>query len=362
MSQAMPTAPQPSTKDPLGDPALRRSLEDFVRRRVPSSDVDDVVQTVLCDALAAPSASRPTDPTELRRWLLGIARHKVVDLHRRAHREPPAELPDIEAGPPPIEERGLARWAEEQAGSEHDAQKTLAWMAREGEGEKLEAIAAEEKVPAARVRQRVSRMRRWMKERWAAELAAVAMLTVLALAAWWLFREERQGPDAPPTIAPEPPTPLDRARTLRADALKACDRGEWRPCLDGLDQARGLDPDGEQAPAVGAARTRAEDALRSAPPISTAQPIPAPTAPSTAGPKDEGVKKPSPVKGFDGKDGKSSPFDEPSDAPLQKLAPPTGKPSGGTLGTPGGSGTGSGAKTKGSASKAMKKVLESDRY
>src|SRR5580700_11017185 len=177
MSPAMSGEPLTPATDTLGDPALRRSLADFVRRRVPASDVDDVVQTVLCDALAAPG--RPADPAELRRWLLGIARHKVVDFHRRAHREPPTELPEIEASPAPIEARELVKWAEKEAGSSRDAQRTLAWMAREGEGEKLEAIAAEEQLPPARVRQRVSRMRRWMKERWAAELAAVAMLAAL---------------------------------------------------------------------------------------------------------------------------------------------------------------------------------------
>jgi DNA-directed RNA polymerase specialized sigma24 family protein len=182
MSQAMSSEPSPAANKALGDPALHRSLQDFVRRRVPASDVEDVVQTVLCDALANPG--RPVDPTELRRWVLGIARHKVVDLHRRAHRELPAELPEIEDHPAPMEARALAGWAERQAGAARDAQKTLDWMAREGEGEKLEAIAAEEQVPAARVRQRVSRMRRWMKERWAAELAAVAMLSALAIAAW----------------------------------------------------------------------------------------------------------------------------------------------------------------------------------
>src|SRR4029079_5354135 len=95
-------------------------------------------------------------------------RDRVSLRPTRAHREPRAELPEIEASPAPIEARELARWAEEQAGSTRDAKQTLAWMAREGEGEKLESIAAEEAVPAARVRQRVSRMRRWMKERWAA--------------------------------------------------------------------------------------------------------------------------------------------------------------------------------------------------
>ena len=138
--------PTPPT-NALADPAVRRAIEDFVRRRVPGVDVDDVVQTVLCDALAA--KGRPEDPAELRRWLVGIARHKVADHHRRSAREAASELPELPAPPPPIEERGMARWAEEQAASTRDAKQTLSWMAREGEGEKLESIADEEAVPAA---------------------------------------------------------------------------------------------------------------------------------------------------------------------------------------------------------------------
>src|SRR5690349_15785644 len=99
MSASMSARETPPEKSPspLADPALRRLLEDFVRRRVPATDVDDVVQTVLCDALAA--QGRPTDEEELRKWLLGVARHKVADHHRRAVREPASELPEIEAGP-----------------------------------------------------------------------------------------------------------------------------------------------------------------------------------------------------------------------------------------------------------------------
>jgi DNA-directed RNA polymerase specialized sigma24 family protein len=264
MSATMSTEP-PAMKTLLGDPALRRALSDFVRRRVPPSDVDDVVQTVLVDALAATNA--PADPRELTRWMLGVARHKVADLHRRAHREPPAELPDLEAAPAPIEEIEMARWAEEQAGSSRDARQTLAWMAREGEGEKLEAIATDEQVPAARVRQRVSRMRRWMKERWLAELAAVAALGVVAVVAWWVLTRA-DGPVAHPVpapsapILPEPPDSIDRARSLRADALEKCKREDWAGCLEGLDQARGLDPVGDQAPEIGAARSQASDGLK----------------------------------------------------------------------------------------------------
>ncbi|WP_437282363.1 sigma factor [Sorangium sp. So ce375] len=266
----MTTEDRTPATNPLAEPGLRRALEDFVRRRVPSGEVDDVVQTVLCDALAAPG--RPADPTELRRWLLGIARHKVADHHRRSAREAATELPDLPVGPPPVEARELARWAEEQASASRDARQTLSWMAREGEGEKLESIAAEEQVPAARVRQRVSRMRRWMRERWMAELAAVAALAILAILVARLLRSTSDTPEmaplpeplpsAPPVAPPSPLDALDRARRLRAEALRACDEAAFRRCLDQLDEADRLDPAGSGAPEVAAARERAIDALR----------------------------------------------------------------------------------------------------
>ncbi|WP_433936673.1 RNA polymerase sigma factor [Sorangium cellulosum] len=282
MSTPMTTEHRPTSPNPLADPGTRRALEEFVRRRVPGGEVDDVVQTVLCDALASPA--RPVDPAELRRWLLGIARHKVADHHRRASRETAAELPDLPVGPPPVEARELARWAEEQAAANRDAQQTLSWMAREGEGEKLESIAADEQVPAARVRQRVSRMRRWMRERWLAELAAVAALALLAIVVVRLLRSAKDLPEVAPL--PEPPPreapldPLDRARSLRAEALRACDEAAWRRCLDQLDEADRLDPAGRGALDIAAARERALDALRAPTPTTTSAPPLAPTTTS----------------------------------------------------------------------------------
>lgn len=307
----MPSEIQASTRF-LAEPAMRRVLEDFVRRRVSASDVDDVVQTVLVEALA--SASRPDDQSELRRWLLGIARHKVVDHHRRASRETATEIPDLPVGPPPVEARAMAMWAERQAGGSPDAQSTLEWMAREGEGEKLESIAADEKVPAARIRQRVSRMRRWMKERWLAELAAAAALVVTAFVLWRLFhKEEPITQPVPerrpaPTIAPEEPV-LERARALRDEAFESCERSAWKDCLDKLDEAKALDPAGDTEPRVGAARSRANDALQ------IQSPAPAPSESTKSAPTTV-PKSPTPVP-------KSAPTGEPVKRSAPVIAPKT---------------------------------------
>jgi hypothetical protein len=67
----------------LEAPGFRAWLSSIIRRRVPSSDVDDVVQAVLCDALA--SHLIPIDEREISRWICGIAKNKVADFHRRAN-------------------------------------------------------------------------------------------------------------------------------------------------------------------------------------------------------------------------------------------------------------------------------------
>ncbi len=267
----------------LGSAEIRRALTDFVRKRVAPSDVDDVVQMVLLDALA--SSTAPENRDELRKWLMGVARNKIADLHRKGSRERPAELPEIEVLPPPVEEQELVRWAEREAGkSSKDGVKTLAWMAREGEGDKLEHIAAEEQLPAATVRQRVSRMRRFMRERWLAEVAAVALLGGLGFLLYRTFstpdpvaEKEPQLVEEPRSAEPMPvePSRLERAARLRQVGLQACANGDFSDCENALDDAQRLDPSGENSPEVRAAR----DTLRSrAVPSSSVAPVPAPSS------------------------------------------------------------------------------------
>jgi hypothetical protein len=58
-----------------------------------------------------------------------------------------------------------------------------------------------------------------------------------------------------------PPPPTLPAYVLRDQALAACKRGEWKTCLEKLDQARAIQPQAEAYPDVAAARKQAEDAL-----------------------------------------------------------------------------------------------------
>jgi hypothetical protein len=56
-------------------------------------------------------------------------------------------------------------------------------------------------------------------------------------------------------------TGLDPAQTLRAQAASAIDRKAWARCLELLDQAKEIDPAGEDTPAVQNARRLARKRL-----------------------------------------------------------------------------------------------------
>lgn len=258
---------------PFG-PDLRAALIAMVRKRVPESEVEDIVQQALAEAIESPHA--PQDSESLRRWIFGVAKNKVVDYHRRAGRES-FDLPDVEGTPAPHVEADLLRWAERNLPDGAENKKTLDWMLREGEGEKLESIAASEKLPPPRVRQRVSRLRRHFKENWQREVALLAALGVI-VSAVVIFILKKDGPEPITHDVVDP-----RAEPIRRLALEKCAKDEWKPCLEGLDEARRLDPAGDTRPEVKQARQAAEKARdRMQPPLQnddTPAPLPTTTPP-----------------------------------------------------------------------------------
>jgi len=186
----------------LADPELREALLKFARRRLPPGEVDDLVQNTLADALS--STSPPADEADFRRWVRGIARHKIADSYRRRGRLPPlvAEVDASVADPGPATGE-LEQWIERELPKTEGAQATLHWLLRESEGETLDEIARDAALPAPRVRQRVSRLRRHFQTRW---LALGAAGLALLVGAGILFHAWHGAPAAPP-IAKETVTP-----------------------------------------------------------------------------------------------------------------------------------------------------------
>lgn len=255
------------------DTQLRMALVAMVRKRVPESEVEDIVQATLTEAFMSPHA--PQDVESLRRWIFGVAKNKVVDYHRRQGRLS-YDLPEVADAPAPHVEQDMLRWAERHLPDGDDAKKTLDWMIREGDGEKLETIAEGENLPAPRVRQRVSRLRRHLKDHWQKEVAILAALGVLITGILLWLRHEKQ----PEPIAHDPKAiPFDpNVEPIRKAALQKCAAGDYEKCIEGLDQAKRLDPAGDTRPEVQEARKNATQNLN-APPIPTVEPpAPVPTS------------------------------------------------------------------------------------
>ncbi len=149
-------------------PATRSQLNAYVRRRGLPDDADDVVQTVLCDALAVQAV--PVQADDVPRWLTGIARRKVADEHRRRARCHPAELPDAGALTYPEVPDLLRRIQSELV--EPEQRRTLGWLLREHAGDSLQDIARELGIDPRAVRQRVCRLRRYLRARYVWPLIA----------------------------------------------------------------------------------------------------------------------------------------------------------------------------------------------
>ena len=244
----------------LADPALRDGLLKYARRRLPPGEVEDLVQNTLTEALVA--ANAPSDLADFRRWVHGIARHKVADSYRRRGRLPiPSADVDQRAAEPTSSTGELSQWIESELPKTAGAQRTLHWLLREGDGESLDEIARDAALPAPRVRQRVSRLRRHLHARWLA-LGAAGLLLLVGGA---LFQSALRATSVPPSITPEPMLPLEQARRLRAEALQRCAAGAYPECIAALDRAKALDPSGESASAVRQAREAAAIAERRQP-------------------------------------------------------------------------------------------------
>jgi hypothetical protein len=127
------------------------------------------------------------------------------------------------------------------------AEELLARGAARAE-ERLEGTAGTSgaKVTALPVRSRTASRMVWL-------VAAALGALVIAVVVLVLRRDD--------VALPYGQTQQQRADELREGAYAACDKGQWRACEDQLDDAKKLDPAGDAAPRVQAARAAAIQGL-----------------------------------------------------------------------------------------------------
>jgi hypothetical protein len=117
-----------------------------------------------------------------------------------------------------------------------------------------ESIAATAKPGAANVAPRKARLR---ARPWAWGVASAAVVALVIVAAWPRPERFNVGHGAPLDDGPQ------RAAKMRQEAFNACATSLWSLCEGRLNEARGLDPDGEANPEVQRARQSIAAAVRS---------------------------------------------------------------------------------------------------
>jgi DNA-directed RNA polymerase specialized sigma24 family protein len=253
----------------LSDPAMRARVARVVQKRVADEQAaQDIVQNAFADAYAYESRL-PKEDAAARKYLFGIVRNKIR-MHIREWLTRSNEAFDEEIhgrmDPPPVEARWLLRKI--VADVPESRWQTVGWFVRVALGDSLADIAREAGVDYDTAHKRYDRMREELRRR-ANELTTMVAMVLLAFG---ILRTARPHPDqtATPDLRPAPsysvqhePTPKEQAAAeLRREAFAACDAHRWSECLQGFDEARRIDPSGDAALDVQAARKAAEDAVR----------------------------------------------------------------------------------------------------
>jgi DNA-directed RNA polymerase specialized sigma24 family protein len=269
----------------LADPAVLDPLRKAIRKIVPPSDVDDVVQNALVAALTDPNY--PEAREVFIPWLLTKGRSRAID-HVRSMKHRQNLLGDVpEGGVDALPDGPVA-----SASAAHDAAEAIRftearlderaagpsttrsarWLMLQLRGENLEDIALDEGVTAKTVHHAVARLKRHLHAAWITAAAAV-LLFFLVRGLYGRNPENERAhvvpaPSALPSVAPpapQPPVPTreEFVRRLRDDAARECGAEEWERCMEDLQRAYQEDPEGNLDPGIqkllGAARAHLPD-------------------------------------------------------------------------------------------------------
>jgi DNA-directed RNA polymerase specialized sigma24 family protein len=228
----------------LGLAGTRRLITSIVKDRVPEEEVDDIVQSVMAEALRAPALPYRTEA--LLAWLATIARRQSAQfLRKRARRAKyegpmPDDAPDVDdevfvprgltfdpndpSDDPELEAQTKLDWLRDEVAGDVRDHETLDMILEHYVGKKTYAhIAEARELPLTAVSWRIfafktkyiPRYKRWRRQRALLliffALGVAALVAVLASVFWPRARREPIGPDPAPPPAPPSQMPT---RTL----------------------------------------------------------------------------------------------------------------------------------------------------
>ena len=266
----------------LRDEILQAKIVDVLRKKgVPESAHDDVLQVTLIAAVRAPTLPGGSG-MDRDRYVLGTAGHKAIDYVRNACRQvelddsadADAVAPDGPQADLVAERDFLAKVLKVPARDEPLLQSYARYKLDEAP---LKEIAKDEGIPYRRLQKRILDLEERLRKRALKMLkygrisgVLAALLLALGISRWELEPVPGMMHDYPGPISMLEPAvsthvtqvdPVDWAAVLRGEAFASCLHYDWKQCLNGLDAARDLDPDGDGDPAVQAARSDAFDGI-----------------------------------------------------------------------------------------------------
>ncbi len=298
--------PQPSAEllAHFNDPALRKRLVGKARwAGTPERRVEDVVHTTMTDAWRQRHLW-PATIDELDRWLFRALHNDIIDAARADKRMPLERKPKDATAPesevvhdeddvdpsltattdvePALLARDVLRSASAYVESRPRLHKSFAWLMQNRRGVSYADMAAGEGCDERLITNAVTRLRAELRMVYGSVVLLVGFaLVYLLVRAMHGYVNDQAHPDvlpdvprptpnivAPPAPAPAPaPTPAPRlsADELRTRAFAECDALDWVGCFQDLDAASALDPAGDKAPRVKAARARAMHGLAGKP-------------------------------------------------------------------------------------------------
>jgi RNA polymerase sigma factor (sigma-70 family) len=271
---------------PLADPEFAKILRRIViRGGVPAKDADDYVQTVLYKTFR--SAPQERDPERLRPLACKIADDEVIDYRRkrateRKYNVGATDQSDVAGTLDSPTERAVEAKQEMGCMRQVLAVDDVHPMASEiaeayALGHSPQQIGARLQLAPQTVSNILYKVRqafgrRWDVEKitWVLAWMAVVVIGLPALVNHLHPKHDEADPQRDKQDAPmvstmatgtAPATPQELAAAVRKDALSQCAAGEYLDCLIGLNEAKKLDPAGDEAPEVREARRVANQAL-----------------------------------------------------------------------------------------------------